>query len=1405
MNEIRKCLQCGGEIIIGKNGVPVCKYCGTEYRDNVGGYSEELNAIVRERQVGRFADAERLCKELIAKQPESSEAHWQMLLIRMGVIYELDERTLKSEPTFWGYSYAKKELISDNEWYKRTINLAGSTENRQQYAVLCEKLDNILNGYYTLVDQSEAYDIFISFKNTEEYFTTEGKKKFKPTYDSKRAEEIYNILTGKKEGYEQNKGKYKVFFSNITLEEEKNAGKKYEPKILRALQTAKAMILVGSESRFIESTWVQNEWLRYINYMDAGIKEDGSLILAYNEVEECPPIFKSSIKGRQYRKVDLSIEGWGKKLLEVLSFVETDNQSIWGKKRERQDFNDKRDQTAYNHKVNRVELGGRASQEVQVSASEQTLLRNADRMRSISHFKDAVSEYSNILSTNSKSSKAYWGRFCASVKASSDDEFKQALEKNTEIKVEDFDKAIDFCASEKEAWQKIDVVIQALNSNISQKNLKAICDVLAKYVDEDRARKILATLGNKVFANLNRGEIKTSENIFELARLFFGFNENYDFEYIYRYAKALFKDNFFKYSCKYFTELIYLSDKKADMYFYLFKSMFSVHDIEKLIFNFQKGKEDSSQKTIDQLNKNENFERLLVYSIEEENIDIQREILRMLLFQIEKLKSKAKPLIEEIISCYNSFSMEGVVRKYLHIVGNKYLLIGCFKEAEEYFNELVRKDEKQEDAFAYWGQLKCLTKKNNDILLAKLGSKIKKFIPFNNAINCANDEDVKYFMSIYNGEKKAAKNNIITKKEIDYFFYDKDDVVFIEERIRIEDIELEDVSKYDEKYYDKIEDIPVDLTFEDFFPSTNCELEDDDLYEKFLLANCASKNISVGDNVGIAGISNKGNIVIQYNQFKLNELSKMSDIIEVSAGQKHIVGLKPDRTVVAIGSNDKGQCDVSSWTDIISISAAHLTTVGLKSDGTVVATGYNQNGQCDVSSWKNIVAISTDGFNTIGLKANGTVIVTGENKRTLERRGILKWKDIVAVSIGRYHAVGLKADGTVVAEGDIYGATDLGQCSVSDWENIVAVSAGLFHTVGLKADGTVVATGSNDYRECEVSEWNNIIAISTGTYTTVGLKENGELIAIGDDRYPIGENHITQINDVSIKSPYFNFLVKNSENGDVNAQNQLVTILKEYYTPMMYGITNENECFDIMRDLAKQGNVLAQYNIYTDWLDAYITSKEVAYWHEEAAKKGYYPAQIGIGRDYEDAYDLLGDIEDLEKAEYWYEQASKSGNPSAKFYLAEVCIKLGKVEKAKQLYEELTELFGYARAINKKISRDSEGHEFYKTAQNPVLLALIDYCDKNSCNCKNYDIAAYFMEKFALKGNQQSQFILAQMYETGKGVGKDWVKAKEWYAQAGFLTFNDEQRQKKFISDLRKGVKHEEWMGGTTPPEAFIV
>ena len=51
------------------------------------------------------------------------------------------------------------------------------------------------------------------------------------------------------------------------------------------------------------------------------------------------------------------------------------------------------------------------------------------------------------------------------------------------------------------------------------------------------------------------------------------------------------------------------------------------------------------------------------------------------------------------------------------------------------------------------------------------------------------------------------------------------------------------------------------------------------------------------------------------------------------------MGLRTDGTVIAVGWNDYGQCDVDNWTDIVQVAAGGVHTVGLKVHGTVV-TAY---------------------------------------------------------------------------------------------------------------------------------------------------------------------------------------------------------------------------------------------------------------------------------------------------------------------------------------------------------------------------------------------------------------------------------------------------------------------------------
>ena len=264
------------------------------------------------------------------------------------------------------------------------------------------------------------------------------------------------------------------------------------------------------------------------------------------------------------------------------------------------------------------------------------------------------------------------------------------------------------------------------------------------------------------------------------------------------------------------------------------------------------------------------------------------------------------------------------------------------------------------------------------------------------------------------------------------------------------------------------------------------------------IAGRGETTISAG-RATTAGLKNDGTVLaVGNNENGQCNILDWADIVAVSAGSSHTVGLKPDGTVVAVGSNAYGQCDISDWTDIIAVAAGGNHTVGLCLDGTVVAAGNNADGRCDVSDWTDIIAVSASASGTVGLKSDGTVIAVGSN--SYSQCDVSGWTGIVAVSAGDFHTVGLKSDGTVVA----VGSNSWGKCDVSDWTDIAAVSAGDLHTVGLKSDGTVVAIGDNGDSyggNYDVSDWTDIVAVSTGYDHTVGLKADGTVVTAGRNFY----------------------------------------------------------------------------------------------------------------------------------------------------------------------------------------------------------------------------------------------------------------------------------------------------------------
>jgi len=252
----------------------------------------------------------------------------------------------------------------------------------------------------------------------------------------------------------------------------------------------------------------------------------------------------------------------------------------------------------------------------------------------------------------------------------------------------------------------------------------------------------------------------------------------------------------------------------------------------------------------------------------------------------------------------------------------------------------------------------------------------------------------------------------------------------------------------------------------------------------------------------------------------------------IATGKYHLVGLKSDGTLVAVGDNSFGQSSVGFFgyggpTGVVQIAAGLRNTVGLKCDGTVTATGSNSHGQCDLDGWTDIIQVAAGDEHIVGLKFDGTVVVKGTCSKG--QCDVRRWTDIVEVVAGDLHTVGLKSDSTVVA----VGWNQFGQCDVGNWTDITQVAAGLYHTVGLKSDGSVIAVGESTDGQCDIGDWTAITQLAADKSRTLGLKNDGTVLMAGADLN--GSKFLTWTDIVQVATYHFDIVGLKSDGTVVGA------------------------------------------------------------------------------------------------------------------------------------------------------------------------------------------------------------------------------------------------------------------------------
>lgn len=240
-----KCKCCGGDLNI-KDGdkVVTCPYCGAQQTIPNEKDEQVLKIYARGnrlRSQGEFDKAYSTYSQLLNEGKENAEVYWNLLLCKYGITY-VDDYDGKKKPTMNRRSMTS---ILDDDDYKKAIELSDSV-SKEVYEQEANRINDIQKGILKIVHQEEPYDVFISYKETDEF----GDR----TKDSLLAQEIYDALT--KDGY-------RVFLSRVTLSNV--IGKEYEPYIYSALYTAKLMLLVTTEEEHVNSIWVKNEWSRFVD------------------------------------------------------------------------------------------------------------------------------------------------------------------------------------------------------------------------------------------------------------------------------------------------------------------------------------------------------------------------------------------------------------------------------------------------------------------------------------------------------------------------------------------------------------------------------------------------------------------------------------------------------------------------------------------------------------------------------------------------------------------------------------------------------------------------------------------------------------------------------------------------------------------------------------------------------------------------------------------------------------------------------------------------------------------------------------------------------------------------------------------------------------------------------------
>ena len=263
------CPICGSKHFNKTNDDYICECCDARFRYHEEESRQDFDSI---RRISSEADAESYLKmspprfddaqdkfEVIKNDyPDWFVGYWGFIRSKYGIKYELDHSG-KAIPSCYKGKY--QDFRTDPDFIK-AVQYAETDELKNKLISEAGRISSTWKEWEERAKKLD-YDIFLSFKTTDE----NGNE----TIDKREMGDLYTFLV---------ENGYKVFYSPVTMRKFTGAPY-YDAYIFNALEKAKVLIVYGSKPEYFSTTWVSNEWNRYLKQIERGEKKDNSLIVVY--------------------------------------------------------------------------------------------------------------------------------------------------------------------------------------------------------------------------------------------------------------------------------------------------------------------------------------------------------------------------------------------------------------------------------------------------------------------------------------------------------------------------------------------------------------------------------------------------------------------------------------------------------------------------------------------------------------------------------------------------------------------------------------------------------------------------------------------------------------------------------------------------------------------------------------------------------------------------------------------------------------------------------------------------------------------------------------------------------------------------------------------------------------------